>query len=232
MNADEDMWFGIDSSLGHQSYYRQSDGWQEQRNGQCVALRSDGDRCNRMMIADGQGFCHFHFPRLIEWIAEHHSKRVISLARRHQYNPFDYSIESARIDDAMAILEAEATQVYFIALGDIVKIGYSKSVLTRFDSIRHGGKTKMPAGYAVKEAVLLGAIPGGPSVESKLHFLLGRFRLEGEWFALAPAVIESINYLLYGGEPSADVSDALREWFEGNYADGAYFFPTEDEAVA
>lgn len=206
------MWHAIDSTLGHQSYYRRTDGWEDQRNGRCIALRSDGDRCGRYVI-DLAGFCGFHFARLKDWFMSEASEQIAARARRDDPSAFQFVIDDARIDDAMRVLEDAEAQVYFIAVGNIAKIGYSRNVLARFHSIRQGSKLLIPDGYSVKDAALLGAIHGGLNVERRLHGLLHNYRLVGEWFRLTPTVIAAIDCLLYDAEPPKAIEAGLRDLY-------------------
>lgn len=212
-----DMWEYVDSTIGHGSYYRRTDGWGEERGGQCIALRSDGDRCNRL-VPEGAGFCSFHFSRLRDYFADIDAERAIFRARRDDPSAFRFIIDSARLEDAHEVLEEASAEVYFIAVGDIVKIGFSKNVLARFHTLRAGGKSKMPDGYNIKDAELLGAIAGGRQVERRLHSLLRNYRLEGEWFRLAPTVIRAIDCVLYGEEPPKAIEAGIRDLHK--YANG------------
>jgi len=209
----EDMWANVDSTIGHASYYRRTDGWGKERGEQCIALRSDGDRCNRL-VGEGAGFCSFHFTRLRDFLAEMDVDRVINQARQEDPKAFRFLIDSARIDDAVRVLEEAAAEVYFIAVGDIVKIGYSKHVLARYQTLRSSSsKTLIPDGYDIRDAVLLGSIAGGQNVEARLHSLLRNYRLKGEWFRLSSTVIQAIDCLLYEAEPPKKIEAGLRDMF-------------------
>lgn len=205
------MWLSVDSTIGHGSYYRRKDGWGAERSGQCVALRSDGDRCNRL-LDEGEGFCDFHYSRLLDWVADQHAERVIRRARRLNPTVMRYIIDASRLDDAMRVLEDAEAEVYFIACGDIVKIGFSRNVLGRFHSLRiSAGKTLIPEGYDWRDIELLGSAVGGRAVEARLHGLLRTYRLAGEWFRLTPTVIQAIDFMLYEADPPKAIEAGLRD---------------------
>jgi hypothetical protein len=64
-------------------------------------------------------------------------------------------------------------RIYFVQVGDFVKIGRSIDVLARFATIQ----TSTP-----EHAALLGSIPGGPSVESEMHHRFSPHHYRGEWY--------------------------------------------------
>jgi hypothetical protein len=82
--------------------------------------------------------------------------------------------------------------IYFIQQGDqpYVKIGIAADFVRRVDALQ----TASPHALRV-----LAYFPGTPRVERELHVRFGHLRMLGEWFHLAPEVVEYIGTL----EPSA-----------------------------
>lgn len=192
------FWRYIDSHPDYGSHYARERGWGHDRAG-CIALRSDGHRCLEI-AGDGAGLCDLHFNKFLKWVTWNLADEVV--ARAHEFAPdlFGPYIDAALVRDAKATVEAANAQVYFIAVGDIVKIGYSKNVAARFATLTAGGKAGVvtPEGYNHREAELLGCIPGGQYVERQIHWLLTEHRVRGEWFRLSEPVIAAIDYFLYG----------------------------------
>ncbi|MGV0964218.1 MAG: GIY-YIG nuclease family protein [Polynucleobacter sp.] len=73
--------------------------------------------------------------------------------------------------------------VYFMQAGPNgpVKIGHSRSLVTRLDAIRR---------HNAAEVVLLGAYSGGLREEQDAHRQLAAYRIRGEWFHPTPAVLD------------------------------------------
>lgn len=205
-----DMWDYVDSSPGPYSYAT-SDGWKQERANQCLALRSDRRRCEQE-LKNGAGFCNFHFERLVEFVGGQLGQMVARAARLEDPEAFRFFIDRGRIADAMKVLEEAPSYVYFFAVGDIVKIGRSRNVLGRFTQIRQGSSLR-PEGYDMKQAVILGAIPGGAEVEHQLHRMLNTYREVGEWFRLTPTVITAIDHVLYDGPAPKAIEAGLRDMY-------------------
>lgn len=79
--------------------------------------------------------------------------------------------------------------VYFIEDGDAVKIGYTKdkNPEKRLRALQTANPRKLR---------LLGFIPGGVEVESRIHSELAHHRLEGEWFELCRPVLDHVALLV------------------------------------
>jgi Meiotically up-regulated gene 113 len=80
----------------------------------------------------------------------------------------------------------EGNSVYFIRMGQFVKVGRSLQVGSRFDTLQSMLPVKLE---------LLGVISGPPSAETALHKLLKDrgFHANGEWFLLKPALERAIK---------------------------------------
>lgn len=74
--------------------------------------------------------------------------------------------------------------VYFIRGGDFVKIGYSADLFVRFIDLQ----TSCPF-----DLEIMGDIPGGRSVEAKVHFKFGALHVRGEWFRYHPEIVAYID---------------------------------------
>ena len=85
--------------------------------------------------------------------------------------------------------------VYFAAVGDIVKVGFSNDPEARIQRVIRDDTTLKPEGYDYSEVVLLGTIPGGFETEMRVHDMLVGHRVLGEWFRLARPVIQAIDHL-------------------------------------
>jgi hypothetical protein len=69
--------------------------------------------------------------------------------------------------------------VYFIRLGDRIKIGYTENVKQRLSQLPH--------------EEVLGVVPGTMDDEQGWHKLLADYRTVGEWFRAEPDVLAAVN---------------------------------------
>lgn len=76
--------------------------------------------------------------------------------------------------------------VYAVQAGDAVKIGWAADPVRRLSELNVGS----PATHK-----LLGFVVATKDQECELHGLLSRWRLRGEWFSIAGAVVNFINML-------------------------------------
>lgn len=76
----------------------------------------------------------------------------------------------------------KASRVYFLRDGDAVKIGHSVEPKKRRSQIS-----------TCRPLELLLTIPGGREREAALHKKFARYRIKGEWFQMAPAILEFIE---------------------------------------
>lgn len=79
--------------------------------------------------------------------------------------------------------------IYFVSNGRAIKIGYSKTVGSRFRSLQTSSS---------EELDFLGSAEGGKPEERFLHKRLGSHRLKGEWFVDCPEVREVMADVLAG----------------------------------
>lgn len=77
--------------------------------------------------------------------------------------------------------------VYFVRAGEHVKIGVTKDVGERLDSLRTGCAHRL---------TLLAAILGDSTLERALHERFSHLRGEGEWFRAAPDLIAFVDGLI------------------------------------
>ena len=78
-------------------------------------------------------------------------------------------------------------KIYFLTEGSYIKIGYTtQSINKRIQQLNTG---------SIKKIYLLGWIEGDKKVERELHkrFSNSRVRMNGEWFAPTPDLIQFIN---------------------------------------
>lgn len=184
-------------------------GWRETRDDTCIAMRSDNTRCHQI-VESGMPFCSLHIRKVIDWVAWNHTGAMTRYFRTQEKNYIDHILRIANEADAIEEDRLLKSKVYFIGIDDkIVKIGRSVDPLSRMAQIRQGSSL-MPEGYDRKRVELLGTVPGGSQLESRLHGALSFHRLKGEWFAQHPDVIAVMSYLCLG-EMKAEASRVLRE---------------------
>ncbi|WP_438278131.1 GIY-YIG nuclease family protein [Nitrobacter sp.] len=75
-------------------------------------------------------------------------------------------------------------QVYFIRCGEFVKIGFTYDVLVRLETLQAATP------YTLE---LLDSFAGGESDEKELHARFAEHRVRGEWFHLAPEIMNHID---------------------------------------
>lgn len=200
------FWSAVDSSG---PYFRAHD-----RPDECLARLSDGAPCHRPAQ---EGWCLFHYERLVEYVLGCNADRMAAFARRRDPEAFRFVVDAARLEDANKVLLASNSQVYFIACDGFVKIGYSINPAARLQQIKQGRraatKTLAPEGIDLTTAVIVGAIPGGQSVETRLHSLLSSYRRVGEWFRITPTVIQAIDFLVFDATPPRAIEKGLLELF-------------------
>ena len=74
--------------------------------------------------------------------------------------------------------------VYFIRRGDLVKIGFTRSLSKRLKAIQQA---------SAKPSVLLGSVNTTAAVERHLHHRFRRLRVRGEWFRLEKPILDFIS---------------------------------------
>jgi hypothetical protein len=74
--------------------------------------------------------------------------------------------------------------VYFILVGDKVKIGYSARPLNRLRALQTSHPDKLH---------ILATIPGSQKTEGRLHERFDRYKVRGEWFRFTPEIRGFIN---------------------------------------
>lgn len=90
----------------------------------------------------------------------------------------------------------DAGYVYFIEMGDFIKIGYSTWPATRRDALQ------ISCPY---DLILLGAFPGALECEAGLHSLFAHLRARGEWFRKSAGLLAYIAWLKIAWRGNADV---------------------------
>lgn len=92
--------------------------------------------------------------------------------------------------------KAVAGYVYFMQMGDFIKIGWS----TWPDNRRDGLQTSNPY-----DIIILGAFPGRTDQESKVHRLFKHLHWRGEWFRQSPGLWAYIAWQKVVWRGNADV---------------------------
>jgi hypothetical protein len=187
------FWHQVDSTPGFTMWNRH--GWPEERDAEwCMAANSDRKRCGQR--ATGlTPFCHFHSERaMLAFIslairgAERDAEAMLKWRRdaievSHGKHMAALGYEHALRWDAAEAGRRLSERVYFYAADYAVKIGRSINPEQRVKTL---GATKAPTDVNVRSGELIGTIPGGCHVESKLHEQFRQHRLVGEWFRLKP----------------------------------------------
>jgi len=88
------------------------------------------------------------------------------------------------------LARAEASVVYYVCRGDLIKIGTTSNLGPRLIAINGG--VIVPPQATVK---LLATESGGVEVEAQRHAQFATDRVAGEWFKASPALTEHINQL-------------------------------------
>lgn len=115
--------------------------------------------------------------------------------------------------------------IYFIRVGQFIKVGYSADALERIRSLQ----TANP--YPIET---LAICEGDPGMEADIHRRLAKYRIRGEWFAHADQPIQSIIHEL---KPVAYLSRAPKEalafnWFHQSPDQATGAFLVEQIAAA
>lgn len=85
----------------------------------------------------------------------------------------------------LALPDGNRPSIYFLACGPYVKVGYSRNVKARVESLRRPAEqTERPNDLNVLDAHLLAVVPGAPQGERLIHTLLAPHHVVGEWFHL------------------------------------------------
>lgn len=95
--------------------------------------------------------------------------------------------------------------IYFIRVGERVKIGRAKDVNRRLGELRPGSAQPLN---------LIAAVPSHGELESAIHEKFAKYRIQGEWFALSPELTAFIELLKRGVNPVALLFDPefVRSW--------------------
>jgi hypothetical protein len=104
-----------------------------------------------------------------------------------------------------------ASVVYFVERQGLIKIGTSRRLKARLESISHGA-CKMPDGMAPGPVNLLATMPGDQRTESSYHHRFRRQRVAGEWFRPNKALLRLIEDLQRAEESGrSDILDQVLE---------------------
>lgn len=86
--------------------------------------------------------------------------------------------------------------VYFILVGDKVKIGYSARPLDRLRALQTSHPDKLH---------ILATLPGSQKTEGRLHERFDRYKVRGEWFHFTPEIRQFINRFGHNRKTLRDV---------------------------
>ena len=122
-------------------------------------------------------------------------KRAISAFKRYGVNILS---DTKRLTGCVYFVQGES--------GGPIKIGYSADIVTRI--------TKLQKSYPDKLKVL-SVIPGDFKTEAAIHKQLAEYRLQGEWFNPAPAVLEKAREF----KQNVNRGDTMRDGYKLVLAD-------------
>lgn len=105
---------------------------------------------------------------------------------------FDHYLEFSRLPTRAV----DAGFVYFMKMGDYIKIGWSAWPESRRASLQ----TSTPY-----DIIILGAFPGPQQSEGIVHRLFAMHRHKGEWFRIAPSLVAFIAWLKVAWRGHADL---------------------------
>jgi hypothetical protein len=83
--------------------------------------------------------------------------------------------------------------VYFIRAGEAIKIGYSKDAYSRMADLQVANAETLE---------FMGSVKGDRQYESDLHDMFCHLQIRGEWFSAEPELIDFIDDLAVGAEPT------------------------------
>ena len=86
----------------------------------------------------------------------------------------------------MRTFKVEPGWVYFMEMGDFIKIGWSTWPQNRRDALQAANPY---------DIIILGAFPGGIENEAHLHQVFAPLRTRGEWFRKSPGLLAYIAWL-------------------------------------
>lgn len=81
--------------------------------------------------------------------------------------------------------------VYFLRAGNVVKIGHSTNLRSRFKSLKTG---------IAEDARVVKIMPGGRNREREFHKRFAEYRLRGEWFDLRGALAKYLEMCIHAVE--------------------------------
>lgn len=126
-------------------------------------------------------FCDDHITLIVGMVVEHENKR--------------WDVQPLRVA-ASQVPESKPGWIYYIQVGERIKVGYTANLRRRFGQYPPG-------------SVLLAAHPGRKADETVLHSMLTLSRSEGrEWYALTDEMAGHIRGVIakHGDPP------AVKEW--------------------
>jgi hypothetical protein len=152
-----------------------------------------GHRCRRRVSNDALRMCYVHEK---DWDREQSRLRYEDDRKLAQDEPKSWIGK-----DIKAERDAGESVVYFVAKGDLVKIGTSTNVKKRVAAISKG--SSLLDGMTVGPVQLLVTMPGGYRLEARLHEQFHGFWVGGEWFQMNPKLARLIARLQRRSEQEA-----------------------------
>lgn len=113
-----------------------------------------------------------HLDAIYRAVADHAVAQRTNLVGAH--------LRPAAQELEMVIAARDGSSVYFADAGGQIKIGWSKRVSARLAQLQTGSAIPIK---------LIGTMPGGLTVERRVHERFAHLRLSGEWFTAAPELL-------------------------------------------
>ena len=166
------------------------------------------DYLGAIRAAESAGFCRngtcsecvMHIPDngelRIGYVFKHHDNGdtfVVTPLPMTHLDRGDATRSEFVYDDADAddTLEDGGKFIYFLRMGDLIKIGVTQDVNQRIKSY---SKTEYPY-----KPELLATCPGGFAKEKELHARFAHARVKGEWFSQVPELMQYIEAITTTG---------------------------------
>ena len=135
----------------------------EDLDGPCVFPRCDNDQSEHVSLP----LCNWHIVKV------HRYARLL-IEQHFPPQPEDITPVAPKPEPA-----TKPGVVYFIRLGGLIKIGFTTSLAMRLRDLPY--------------EELLGIVPGTMRDEKALHQQFAHLRRTGEWFEMAPDLLEHIE---------------------------------------
>jgi hypothetical protein len=157
--------------------------WQSIISGQCMGITQRSSRCGRLIPGDT------HHDEAIFWLCPQHVWQAQGVWKQLERFFRSASILAEDKRNLVNVLAEsnETESVYFMSDGRYLKIGMSINPEARLKSLKAQSKqgrqsTILPDDLDEQSLQIILTIPGGRSMEKKMHRVCDEFHHVGEWF--------------------------------------------------